>query len=255
MFYGVPRTFLLIGIITILIISTGFSQDDGATWLQQISDAETIPYSYSVVEQTITTSSGSERTMTIRSWSAEDGDLSIMVYTDPARVRGDKILQRDGGDNIWYYMHRRDATRHFVGHSRRQSAMGSDFSYEDLASGDMTEDYTAEFQGYEELDGENCVKLKCVPTETGPSYAYIILWASAEDNLTRKIEYYDEDGFLKTLFLSDFQVIEGRKLPLRMLMENHREDSHTLMVTSSITFAEEPDASMFTTDALTREFR
>jgi hypothetical protein len=204
------------------------------------------------MRQTITTSGGSLRTFTIRTWSAENGDVSLMAYADPARVAGDKILQVEGGDDFWYYMKRRDVTRHFAGHNRRQSAMGSDFSYEDMATGDLTEDYTAEVLGFEELDGIETVKLRCIPTESGPSYDHLVLWASVEDHLSRKIEYYDEEHHLKTLHLTDFQVIEDRKVAMKLEMVNHREGSKTLLETIEITFAEEPDPSLFTQAALSR---
>ena len=250
------RTFtLLICCLSITFQPPLFAQDDGAAWLKRIDDAERVQYSYAVIKQTITTSGGSERTLTMRSWSDENGDVSLMVYTAPPRIKGDKILQRDGGDNIWYYMKRRDVTRHFAGHTRRQSAMGSDFSYEDMSTGDMTEDYTAALLGYEELDNENCVKLKLTPSESGPSYDHLILWAGKDDALSRKIEYYDDEGHLKTLFLIDLKVIENRKVAMKMEMKNHREGSRTLMEYESITFTKKPEAWMFTKDALVREVR
>jgi hypothetical protein len=173
-----------------------------------------------------------------------------MAYVDSPRVAGDKILQLDGGDSFWYYMKRRDVTRHFAGHNRKQSAMGSDFSYEDMATGDLTEDYTAEALGIEQVDGHEVVKLRCVPTESGPSYDHLVLWAGTEDHLTRKIEYYDEERHLKTLFLSDFEVVEGRKVAMRLEMVNHREGSNTVIETAEITFAEHPDPTLFTKAAL-----
>jgi hypothetical protein len=178
-----------------------------------------------------------------------------MVYDEPARVAGDKILLLDGGDNIWYYMRRRDVTRHFAGHTRNQSAMGSDFSYEDLAQGDFTEDYTAEVVGEEEIDGVLCVKLRAMPTPSGPSYDSLFLWASVDDNLTRRIEYFEENELLKTLFLTEFEVIENRKTPMKMEMVNHREGSRTLLEVLETTFADEPDPSLFTRAALTRRIR
>jgi len=231
------------------------AQDDGATWLQRIDDAERVPHSYGVMHQTITTSGGSLRTFKIRSWSAQNGDLSLMAYDEPARVAGDKILLLDGGDNIWYYMRRRDVTRHFAGHTRNQSAMGSDFSYEDLAQGDLTEDYTATVRSQEQLDGLMCVKLLAVPTPSGPSYDSLYIWASVDDNLSRRIEYFNDDEHIKTLFLTEFQVVDNRKTPYKMEMVNHREGSRTLMETLEITFTEEPDPSLFTRAALTRRIR
>ena len=235
-----------------LFTATGSAQDEGALWLQRIDAAERIPYSYGVMRQTITTSGGSVRTFTIRTWSAENGDVSLMTYVDPPRVAGDKILQLKGGDDFWYYMKRRDVTRHFAGHNRRQSAMGSDFSYEDMATGDLTEDYTAAVLGFDEVDGVETVRLRCTPTESGPSYDHLVLWASVEDNLTRKIEYYDEQHHLKTLHLTDFHVVEDRKVAMKLEMVNHREGSRTLLETVEVTFAEEPDPSLFTQAALSR---
>ncbi len=235
--------------------SATYAQDDGAYWLRKIDAAERVPHSFGVMRQTITTSGGSLRTFTIRSWSAQDGDVSLMAYDEPARVAGDKILMLDGGDNIWYYMKRRDVTRHFAGHARRQSAMGSDFSYEDLAQGNLTEDYTAELVGREELDGELCVKLRAVPTPSGPSYDSLYIWASVADSLSRRIEYFTDDEHVKTLFLRKFEVIEGRRTAREMEMVNHREGSRTLLETIEITFTEEPDPSIFTRAALTRRIR
>lgn len=237
----------------LLAAGVASAQQSGADWLKAIDKAERIDHSYGTFKQTITTSTGRERTLTARAWSTDGGDVSLMVYTAPARVAGDKILQREGGDQIWYYMKRRDVTRHFVGSARKQSAMGSDFSYEDMATGDMGKDYTAELLGNEKVDGVECVKLKCVPTPSGPSYDHLILWAGEEDHLTRKIDYYDDQGHLKTLVISDFTTIEGRNMGLTMVMTNVREGSHTTIQQSDLTFKVNPDESLFTQSALSRD--
>ena len=96
------------------------------------------------------------------------------------------------------------------------------------------------------------MKLRLIPTETGPSYDSLMLWAGLDDALSRRIEYYDEGHHLKTLFISDFREIEGRTVAMHMEMVNHRAGSRTLIETAEITFAEAPDASLFTQSALTR---
>jgi len=256
-----PHAFIPPVLLSMMLFVPAFAQEspdsaavsEGARLLSLIEEAETIPFSTGTVSQIITTSRGAERTLNMRMWSAENGDLSLMLYTDPPRVRGDKILQRDGGDNIWYYMRRRDTTRHFTGSARRQNIMGSDFSYEDLATGDLTEDYTAVYDGEEAIADVQCHRLICTPTDQGPSYHHLVLWASTEDLLTRKIDYYDDDGHLKTLFITDFQMVDGRKLGMRMTMENIRDGSRTVMMQDKMSMTEEPNASLFTKKALTRE--
>ncbi len=243
----------LSALLMVTVLAAAQPGENGAAWLAAIDEAESVEASYGVMSQTITTSTGSERTLELKSWSAEGGQVSLMVYTAPARVEGDKILTREGGDHVWYYMSRRDVTKHFVQHARRQRAMGSDFSYEDLSQGDLTEDYTAEFLGFEELEGEECVKLRCTPTESGPSYDDILLWAARSDSLSRRIEYFEEGEHVKTLYLSDFHVVEGRRVAMRMKMVNHEEGSQTVLETRSITFDVDPPASRFTKRALPEE--
>ncbi len=247
-----PGCAMALAVAALLAPAPGAAQEDGAAWLRRIDEAERVPHSYSVIRQTITTSGGSLRSFTLRAWSAESGDAALMAYVDPPRVAGDRILQLEGGDQFWYYMKRRDVTRHFVGHARNQKAMGSDFSYEDLAMGELTEDYLAELLGFEELEGEETVKLRLTPTPHGPSYHHLLLWAGVGDHLTRRIEYYDADHHLKTLAMSDFRVVEGRTSAMRMDMESHREDSRTHMEILEVTYAEEPDPSLFTRAALSR---
>jgi len=247
------KTTALLSLVAILALpAVTNAQETGEEWLERIATTETVESSYAVMRQTITTSTGAERSFMIRSWGAQEGEVGLMAYTEPARVAGDRILQLNGGDDIWYYMKRRDTTRHFVGHTRKQSAMGSDFSYEDMASGDFEEDYTAEVMGYEDLDGEEMVKLKCTPTPSGPSYDHIIIWAGVDDALSRKIEYYDDGDHLKTLFLTEFTEIEGRTVAMKFEMVSHQKDSRTLMETLEMTFDIDPDPSLFTQGALTR---
>lgn len=251
------RLILFPGLLLLSFFATSKSSSDekltAQEWLSRIDDAETVQSSFAEVRQTITTSTGDKRILEAISWSAKGGEVSIMSYTSPARVKGDKILLRDDGDNIWYYMKRRDYSRHFTGNSRRQSAMGSDFSYEDMAGGDLKEKYTPMLMGTEKTNGEECIKLKLIPTENGPSYDHLILWASATDYLSRKIEYYNDDGHLKTLELGEFQMIDGKKTPMRMEMINVRENSRTLMEYKKLSYEVTPEEWIFTKSALSRD--
>ncbi len=242
---------VLIGLSFVTLAAV--ADEAGAEWLRRIDAAETVAFNTSTMIQTITTSTGQERAMTFKSFSADSGDVSLMVYLDPPRVAGDKILLRDGGDHIWYYMQRRDVTKHFARHTQNQSMMGSDFSYEDLAQGELELDYSATVLEEMEMNGVPVVKLELFPTESGPSYEKVVLWASTLDHLSRQLEYYDEDGHEKTLYLLDFKVVDGVKSAHSMRMDNVREGSSTTMQVLEISYAKEPDASLFTKAALTRQ--
>ena len=242
-------------VLLLLLFLSANAQEDGAGWLKRIDDAERVQHMVGEVDQIISTSSGAKRTLSLKSWSAENGDISLMAYTAPPRVKGDKILMREGGDVIWYYMKRRDVTRQFAGHTRKQKVMGSDFSYEDMSQGNMTEDYSAELIGFEDIESISCVKLHLTPTESGPSYDHLLIWACRENALSRIIEYYDSDGLMKTLVLSDIREIEGRKIAFKFVMLNNREGSETAMQYQTVTFASEPEGWIFTKEALDRDVK
>lgn len=246
----IKHTTAILALLLILASPYSLHAETSAEWLAKIDKAERVEQSWSTIEQTITTSTGAIRTLKAENWSAANGDLSLLIYTAPARVKGDKILQRDGGDNIWYYMKRRDVTRHFTGTARRQKAMGSDFSYQDLAQGTYTEDFTATLLDDQKLNDEPCAVLHCVPTESGPNYEHLVIFASRNDNLSRKIEYYDEKGLLKTLVLSGFKMVNGRKLATKMVMTNARTGSSTIMETKEISLQTDIDLNLFTQRAL-----
>ena len=109
--------------------------------------------------------------------------------------------------------------------------------------------------GEEEAGGVPCVKLDCVPTESGPSYERIIIWAGLQDALTRRIDYYDDEGLLKRLILSDFRETGGRRLPFLYEMSNLREGSRTVMEQTSLDLETVPEPELFTQAALARELR
>lgn len=92
---------------------------------------------YSEMKQTITTSSGSKRTMVIRGWAVNNGDKQLSLYLSPADVKGQKILMTNDGDTIWMYNPETRRTRKLGSHMKKKKVMGSDFTYEDQAGGNF----------------------------------------------------------------------------------------------------------------------
>ena len=55
--------------LLIALPAISMAQETGAEWMERIENVERMDHSYGVMRQTITTSTGSRRTFTIRSWS------------------------------------------------------------------------------------------------------------------------------------------------------------------------------------------
>ena len=80
-------------------------------------------------------------------------------------------------------------------HAKKQKMEGSDFSYEDMGSGDaFIEDFTATRLKDEKMEGYDCYKLELtIKPDSDMSYSRMIMWVIKENFVPIVIDYYDED--------------------------------------------------------------
>ena len=220
--------------------------------VQQIDATERMASSQGTFRQIITTSGGQKRTLEMKAYSRDRNDKQLMVYTAPRRVEGDKILMLDEGDDIWFYTPKTDRVRHLASHARRRQVQGSDFAYEDMAGGSIEEDYGYELLGEEEIEGTTCYQFELTPTESGPHYSKLLLWAEKERYVSRRIDYFEDGKLLKRLTTSDVRQIGGHWYPMQMVMRNLREGGETVMEAVEIEFDVELADELFTTRSLKR---
>ena len=241
------RIILTLIMITGFLFATELSVDE---IIKKIDKAERVESSYSIGKQIITTSSGKKRTLEMESYSKDKNDKQLMIYTAPIRVKGDKILMLNDGDDIWFYTPKTDRVRHLASHAKKKKVQGSDFSYEDMSGGDIEKDYNYKLLGTEKIGDRKCYKLELIPKPSGPHYSKLILWADAEKFITLQIDYYEDDELLKRLTMSDIQRIDGRWTAMKMVMKNLQEGGETIMEMSEIKFNIEIDDKIFTTNNL-----
>ena len=220
--------------------------------IRKIDATERVVSSKGLVRQIITTSGGEKRTLEMEYYTRDRNDKQLMIYTAPRRVRGDKILMLNDGDDIWFYTPKTDRVRHLASHARRQRVQGSDFAYEDMAGGSLEEDYTCTLLGEEKIHGAACYKFELIPTESGPHYTRLVLWADREKFISRRIDYYEDDEVVKQLNLYDIKRIDNHWFALRLVMTNLKEGGQTAMETVEIEFDLDLDDRIFTTRHLKR---
>jgi len=190
-------------VIAIFVVSVQAQQLTPEQIIKKIDDTERVLSSEGTVKQTITTSGGKTRTLEMQSFAKDHNDKQLMIYTNPKRVKGDKILMLNDGNDIWFYTPKTDRVRHLASHAKKQKVQGSDFSYEDMSGGNIEEDYTYTRLKDEKIDGIECYKFELIPTESGPHYSKMILWADKEIFITLRIDYYEKEELLKRLICSD----------------------------------------------------
>jgi outer membrane lipoprotein-sorting protein len=238
-----------------MLIAVGASRAEQLTpkeIIQKIDETERVASSEGIFRQTITTSSGKKRTLEMKAYSKDRNGKQLMVYTSPKRVKGDKILMLNNGDDIWFYTPKTDRVRHLASHARRQKVQGSDFSYEDMAGGNIEEDYRYTLVGEEEIDGTKCYQFELVPTKSGPHYSKLVLWADKEKFVTIRIDYYEEGELLKRLRTHNIKEIDEHWYPMKLVMTNLQEGGETVLETVEIKFDLDLDDGIFTTRNLKR---
>lgn len=203
-----------------------------------------------IVESEMVIVSGNRRiTKTMISYGEDDNALT--VFTNP-RDRGTKFLKR--GDDLWMFFPDAEDLIKISGHMLSQGMMGSDFSYQDIMESDkLTELYTFELLGEEELDGRQCYVLEGTAMEGEEvSYYRRKSWVDRERFIGLREELYARSGrLLKVMSVTKVQQFGDRWYPVESVMEDKlRKDTRTEFVLKSIEFNPEIPAATFTLENL-----
>ncbi len=207
--------------------------------------------SEAVMEMTITTSSGQERTFVYKAYSKNGGEKSLMKYLEPGRVKNQTILMLNNADDIWMYFPGTNRVRKLATHAKKQKVQGSDFSYEDLGSSNEFEnDYNSTLLGEEEKEGELCYKLELASKkDSDAGYSRLIAWVKKESYVPLVIDYYhekDPELLEKELILSDVKTIDGIPTPMKMVMYNKLDGTKTSMEFRKMTYNVDLPDNLFT---------
>ncbi|MEK6196728.1 MAG: outer membrane lipoprotein-sorting protein [Desulfobacterales bacterium] len=166
---------------------------------------------------TLKNSHGQESRRKIRFRSLEvegDGDKSMTIFDSPKDIKGTAFLNythKVDDDDQWLYLPALKRVKRISSRNKSGSFMGSEFSYEDIASQEI-EHYTYKLLRDEEYEGMDCFVTERYPVDIKNSgYRRQVAWIDKEEYRTLKVEYYDrKDTHLKTLTMSGYQQHEEK---------------------------------------------
>lgn len=223
--------------------------------IKNVNDLFNPETSYGKSKMTIVTTSGKKRTFLSESWSKNKGEKNLVRYLEPRRVKDQAILMLNNADDIWSFFPRTQRVRKLATHAKKQKMQGSDFSYEDMGSGDaFIEDYTPKKLDDEKMEGEDCFKLELTrKPDSDLSYSRLIMWVVKDNFFPIGIDYYDEDNpkrKVKRLIQSDIRVIDGIPTAMKAVMHNVNDNTETSLEMVEIKYNVELDDNMFTERSL-----
>ena len=204
------------------------------------------------------------RNTTVVALQANGIDSKFAVkFSTPADIKGTAFLQvehNEGDDDLWIYLPALKKSRRLVASNKKDSFVGSDFSYGDVSLPKAAR-YRHTLARTERMDDVDCHVIESIPgddtVKANSGYSKKITWVRSDNFVETKVEYYDLAGrLLKTQRVTNPQVVDakaGRWFPLSREMTNHQTGHKTtLNVLKLETNVPTPD-ELFTTRYIERD--
>jgi Outer membrane lipoprotein-sorting protein len=191
-------------------------------------------------------------------------DSKLLVkFTFPTDIKGTAFLQVEhieADDDEWIYLPALGKSRRLVANNKKDSFVGSDFSYGDISLPSV-ELYEHRLLGSEAVDGQDCYKVESTPktesTRDNSGYSRKIAWLRKNNFVEAKVEYYDlSNRLLKTQVVSQPQLLEPdtqRWFAQHREMTNQQTGHKTVLNFDEVEAAVAVPEDLFTTRYLERE--
>ncbi len=230
---------LILSAVILILLSVSISAQSGLTGEQIVRNVyeRDTPHDQSgQLIMTLENSRGDQRIREIDQYIKDFGDneKKIMFFTSPADVRDTAFMNwsydADGqNDDQWIYLPALKRTKRISSSSSSDYFMGSDFTYDDLGGRSPSED-THSLLREETFNGELCYVVESIPKEQDYMYSRTVTWIIKDKLIGLKKEFYDEDNdFLKTLIVKEYENIDGYWMIIESEMYNDQKNHKTLM--------------------------
>lgn len=225
----------LIAVLTILLFAPAALQAQNTSSENQARKIfeevdrrrESITFETADMQMIIYDNWGRTRNRQIQSYSYNEGDVSrsLLLFEEPANVRGTGFLTLSEGDEEVQklYLPALDRIRIISASEKSDRFMGSDFTYEDLGDREP-EDY--HFSMVAKTDTSNILRAEKVDES---QYAWLRFYVHPERYVVQRIEYFNEDDtMIKRLEADNFEEVTDQLWQANsMVMFDLRENRKT----------------------------
>jgi outer membrane lipoprotein-sorting protein len=168
--------------------------------------------------------------------TVNDGNKTLVIFDLPKDIAGTAFLaftHRSGPDEQWLYLPALKRVKRIALNNISSPFMGSEFSYEDIASQEL-EKYRFKFLSESACpDGvAQCFINEQTPLNENSGYSRLMVWIHSRFYRTEKVEFYDRNNeLLKVLTNSDYrQYLERYWRPGKMDMKNIQTERRTELI-------------------------
>ena len=262
----------LAAIVLVVVAAIGFLGYSHVAWAESNPaelmerNAAVTRFSTSVAsaEFTLENREGSRRTrqanMTSKLQPNEKDTMRVVRFDAPADIRGTStlLIERSGQeDDMWVYLPAMKKVRRLVSSNKRDSFIGTDFSYGDVM-GHKVSDWRHTLVGEQARDGAPHYVIESVPAtdairdESG--YGKRTTWIRKDNLATTFVEALDAGGQpYKRFTFSDIKAVDAAKTrwqPTKAVGVNLQSGHSTTIVFSAFKVGDKLDDEQFTANAL-----
>jgi uncharacterized protein len=163
----------------------------------------------------------------------------LVTFLSPADVRGTKTLLIEhsaADDDMWIYLPAMKKVRRLVASNKKDSFVGTDFSYGDVI-GHKVEEWDHKVVRQEQVDGKECYVVESTPKRSevadDTGYSKRISWIDKVSFVAVRGESYDQNGeLLKRTSSKDVEQVDTKNdkyQPMELISENVQTGHKTII--------------------------
>jgi hypothetical protein len=187
----------------------------------------------------------------------------LVKFSSPNDIKGTSFLQiehSDGDDDLWIYLPALKKSRRLVANNKKDSFVGSDFSYGDILL-PKVDLYKHTLVRSEAVDGHECFVVESAPAsdavKANSGYSKKVTWVRKDNFLETRVDYFDISGRpLKTQRITEHTQVDDEPpswFALRREMANHQTGHKTILRFEKIESGVVAPDDLFTTRYLERK--
>lgn len=190
-------------------------------------------------------------------------NMRMTRFRSPPDVKGTVSLlieHADRDDDIWVYLPGLKKVRRLVSSNKKDSFIGTDFSYADVI-GYKTGEWNYKLLKEEVCDAQPCYVVEATPkteaVKSNTGYSKRISWIRKDNNMTVKAEFWDEAGqMLKTSTFNDIQLVDPKRdkwQAMRLEASNVQTGHRTVILFENFKVNQQVKDAFFTTNYMEKE--
>jgi outer membrane lipoprotein-sorting protein len=195
--------------------------------------------------------STTDRVMDQYSKDGPKGKRIVIVFQSPAAVAGTRFLTMENpgsADDRRIFLPSLGKVRRMDASEGSGSFIGTDFSYDDIASATRSADLDRHTLVREEsLNGKACYVIESVPKDSSYQYSKMIQWIDKGNLVNHKIQLYDKKGaHVKTLEILELKDVQGRLSPMVTKMSTLAAGTSTTITVDRLEYNSNVPEGVFT---------